>query len=253
MPATDSNRPATSTSRIKLYNALNFIQSASALTFSTFAVIHGAQIAAAAVYGVDVADRWLLLGRPFYQDQHLESILVTGSVAVHIVSSIAKKSLGHKSSTTVVLPFHSGTGVALIPLTTLHYLLARTLPAKHFGDSAFVDFGHIAWGLQNWPILTYGLHSALIGASAYHIISGTSIAIQRVFGRSRKNEQGDPLKKNQLESFKQRSIVPIKPVVVGVISLFLLGGLIVVGQTKKIPLRKEYAQIYQMWIPLWRS
>ncbi|KAG0170247.1 hypothetical protein DFQ28_002200 [Apophysomyces sp. BC1034] len=241
------------TRRYKLYSALNFVQSASALTFSTFAVIHGAQIAAAAVYGIDVADRWLLLGRPFYQDQNLEGILVTGSAAVHILSSVAKKALGHKSSMTVVLPHHSWTGFVLVPLTALHFVLARKLPAKYFGDSAFVDFGHIAWGLQNWPIFTYGLHGALIGASAYHIVSGTSIAIQRVFGKSRKIEQRNLLKPKQTKRYQQRNTAPFTTAVAAVIGLVLCGGLVAIGQAKKIPLRRDYAKIYQILVPAWSS
>ncbi|KAI9489623.1 hypothetical protein BDB00DRAFT_746138, partial [Zychaea mexicana] len=167
----------------KTYGILTTIQSASAVAFSSFALIHGSQIALANVGGPDMTNRWLLLGRPFYQDEHTEGLIVTGALTVHVVSGLAKAAIrrywrgqqkqdndtssSYSSSNNsnnnagVLLPYHGATGYFLVPLVWIHYRLVRELPIKVFGDSSMVDVGIVAWGLQNWPVFTYAVHGAL--------------------------------------------------------------------------------------------
>ncbi|KAI9321427.1 hypothetical protein BX666DRAFT_1902030 [Dichotomocladium elegans] len=236
-------------SLVKIYGNLTTIQSASAVVFSAFAFVHGSQIAVATIGGPDMANRWLLLGRPFYQDEHMEGIIVTGAATVHVLAGIAKAGIrrywNQKKATgtqndvpsTQAVPYHHAAGYLLIPVAWLHYDLVRTLPVRYFGDSSLLDFGHIAWGLQNWPIFTYTVHGILVGAASYHIIGGLSTAYQRT---CRRKGAGT----SSLGLWKRRAGTATA------IGLILLSGLFVIGhQTKKIPLRFEYASIYNMLIP----
>ncbi|KAI8144732.1 hypothetical protein BJV82DRAFT_606014 [Fennellomyces sp. T-0311] len=229
----------------KTYGYLTTVQSASAVAFSTFAVIHGSQIAVANVGGPDMANRWLLLGRPFYQDEHSEGLLVTGAAAVHVLAGLAKAGIrrywrrnqqGEVSppSSGSFLPYHTAAGYILVPIVWIHYRLVRELPIKVFGDSAMLDFGIVAWGAQNWPIFTYAVHGALVGVAAYHIVSGGSAAYRRTFTKRKGKSSSVGWTRGKVTA----------AATVGVV---LLSGLIVIGRhTRKIPLRYEYASIYGM-------
>lgn len=247
----------------KAYGLLTKVQNGSAVVFSVFAVTHGLQILSANVGGSALANNWIMLGRPFYQDEHLEGILVTGSVLTHVAAGLGKLGIrlywNNNNSTKknpALLPYHGLTGYLLIPLAGLHYYLVRHLPIEYYGDSAFIDFGYIAWGLQNKPIFTYGLHAALVVAAAYHMVSGAKVAIWKgkrnekiaaaassssgakvpLHGKSvEQKKMDDKVKKNQL----------IRHGVVAGISVALISGLIIIGiDTKKIPLRLDFAKMY---------
>ncbi|KAI9359132.1 hypothetical protein BD770DRAFT_386653 [Pilaira anomala] len=253
----------------KAYGLLTKVQNGSAVVFSVFAVTHGLQILSANVGGSALANNWIMLGRPFYQDEHLEGILVTGSILTHVAAGLGKLGIrlywnnNNKTTTTTtmrskknpaLLPYHGLSGYLLIPLAGLHYYLVRHLPIAYYGDSAFIDFGYIAWGLQNQPLFTYGLHTALVVAAAYHMVSGAKVAIWKgkrnepivaaaaattkvpLHGKSvEQKKMDDKVKKNQL----------IRHGVVAGISVGLISGLIIIGiDTKKIPLRLDFAKMY---------
>ena len=265
----------------KTYGILTTIQSASAVAFSSFVFIHGSQIALANVGGPDMTNRWLLLGRPFYQDEHTEGLVVTGALTVHVASGLAKAAIRqywqgqrrqrqkqlnsnnnsnddddaidtiisankNKKKNNGLLPYHHITGYFLIPLCWIHYRLVRQLPVKVFGDSAMLDVGIVAWGLQNWPVFTYTVHGALIGAAAYHIISGGATAYQRTFTRKRKI--GSTTKKDDSSMTTTTTAKKSKKMTaIATTGIVLLSGLIIIGRcTQKIPLRNEYASIYSM-------
>lgn len=93
--------------------ALTTASHSSALLFSSFLVVHlGAPVAAVLQVGAnafptasssssssssltagatDAASRWMLLGRVYYQSALTEPVVVWGSLAVHVASSIAKR------------------------------------------------------------------------------------------------------------------------------------------------------------------
>lgn len=234
----------------KVYGTLTTIQSASAVVFSTFVTVHGAQITVAAVGGPDMANRWLLLGRPFYQDEHMEGILITGAAAVHLVSGLAKAAIrwwygmSQDDTRLGLFPYHRGAGYALLPFLWVHYDLMRTLPVRFFGDSAMLDFSYVAWGLQNRPVLTYGLHVGLVGLGVYHIVSGASLAYKRTFRRCGQRKE----REDATQDFTSSMLWTRKGAVAASVSLALLSALIVISRVKKIPLRFEYQQIYSMLI-----
>ncbi|ORX56831.1 hypothetical protein DM01DRAFT_1274495, partial [Hesseltinella vesiculosa] len=162
LPGTDD-----STRRVlyKVYGVMNKVQAVSAVGFSTFAVVHGLQIVSG-VFGAEAADHTLLLTRPFYQDEHMEGLMVTGSLVCHVASGLIKNAIQAKvqvsSEKTKTTHYHGPAGVVLVPLVLVHYYLVRGIPLRWMGDSAFVDFSIVAWGLQNRPVLTWSLHTLLL-------------------------------------------------------------------------------------------
>ncbi|KAI8391436.1 uncharacterized protein BYT42DRAFT_194339 [Radiomyces spectabilis] len=242
--ASRSNR-GLSLNLYKVHGYLTTLQNVSAATFVGFVVIHGAQIAVSLVGGIDQANNWLLLGRPFYQDKHVENIILNAAT-VHVIAGAAKAGIRtywnrHRASSTTststttttsqarhLFKYHREAGYALVPLVFVHAYLARKLPQIHFGDSAFVDFGLIAWGLQNRPLFTYTTHVALARSAGQHLNQAKEAHI--------------------VEQQRQKRMMHIKTAVATSVGAVLLGGLIVIGQAKKIPLRREYARIYQMML-----
>jgi hypothetical protein len=243
----------------KTYGLLTKVQNASAYAFTTFTVIHGAQILAANVGGSRLSNHWILLGRPFYQDENLEKVLVTGSAVAHILAGLAKAGIrlywnrnNNKSTTSklpsTLLPYHHLAGYVLIPLAGLHYYLVRSLPIERYGDSAFIDFGYIAWGLQNKPVFTYGLHTALIIGASYHMVSGA----KQLFTKKRKEQvtgtkvpqHGRSVEQKTIDGRHKKQQMIQKGLVAG-LSLALISSMIIIGNdTKKIPLRLDFAKMY---------
>lgn len=247
----------------RTYGFLTKVQAGSAVVFSIFSTIHGTQLLAANIGGSRLANHWIILGRPLYQDEHLEGILVTGSAITHVLAGLAKLGirLYWKNISLVqspaLLPYHGLTGYLLIPLAGLHYYLVRALPIEYFGDSSFIDYGYVAWGLQNKPVFTYILHGSLVVAAAYHIISGSKLAFQRTFGRSKKTnaataKHGNAKILRHGKSVEQKNINErlykrrlVKHGIVTGVCLALLSSLIIIGRdTKKIPLRLDFAKMY---------
>ncbi|GAN02166.1 conserved hypothetical protein [Mucor ambiguus] len=248
----------------KAYSLLTKAQTTSAVVFSTFAAIHGVQLLAANVGGASLANHWLIVGRPFYQDEHMEGILVTGSAVTHVLAGLAKLGIRlywnrNKQLTAAIAPpnnennvlrYHGLTGYLLIPLAGLHYYLVRGLPIDYYGDSAFIDFGYIAWGLQNKAIFSYGLHTALVVAASYHMVSGIKYVFQR---KSRPVEAVDsakvPLNGRSIavdqKATKQKKGILIQKSIIAGLSVALVSSLVIIGRdTKKIPLRLDFAQMY---------
>lgn len=246
----------------KAYGLLSKVQNASAYAFTAFTVIHGTQILAANVGGSRLSNHWILLGRPFYQDEHLEKVLVTGSAVTHILAGLAKAGIRlywnknktiqqqpeKNTSHTSLLPYHHLVGYVLIPLAGLHYFLVRSLPIDYYGDSAFIDFGYIAWGLQNKPVFTYGLHTALIVAASYHMVSGAKPLFKRKNKKqvpvTKVPQHGRSVEQNTIDARHRKQQMIQKGVVAG-LSLALISSMIIIGyDTKKIPLRLDFAKMY---------
>jgi hypothetical protein len=207
----------------KIYNALTKIQTVSALTFSGFVLMHGIQVIGANFGGSRYSNYAIMNFRPIYQDAHLEGLLVTGSAMTHVLAGLAKAALKPSRK----INNHRLAGYVLIPTAGLHYYLVRSIPIKYYGDSAFIDFGYIAWGLQNKPWFTYGLHISLALATSYHVVYGAQYLIKAVRKSSNK----------------------VKNALAAGLGLALVSGLVIIGRdTKKIPLRLDFQKMYSMII-----
>ncbi|KAI8382270.1 hypothetical protein BD560DRAFT_386127 [Blakeslea trispora] len=229
----------------KAYQLLTKVQNASAIAFTTFSIIHGAQIMAANIGGARLSNHWILLGRTFYQDQHTEGLLVTGAGLLHVLAGLGKYGLRvywkQPANDT-----HRAMGYFLIPLMGLHYCLVRYLPIQYYGDSSFIDFGYVAWGLQNRPVMTYGLHTALILTATYHIVGG----IQKLFHKPTQTpsssvpQHGHNITHQQVQRQLRHKRRWQKSIIAG-ISIVLISGMVVIARdTKKIPLRHDFEQMY---------
>ncbi|KAI9304628.1 hypothetical protein BJ944DRAFT_266568 [Cunninghamella echinulata] len=295
-----TNSSSSSTTRYiiyKVYGISNKIQAISAISFSTFALIHGLQITSTLIGGPSSMDSSLLLGRPFYQDERMEGLLVTGSITWHLLAGFTKSSIQYlyfnrnenKESSDIlkidnnnnnnnnknnnsnkkigILPYHDVTGQLLVPLIYGHYILTRGLPKKIMGDSAFIDVGIISWGLQNKKWLTWTLHLTLIGTGVYHMISGFQLAYQRTFKSKRSNAESlsssssslllnEESEKEKEKDHAQKVIVKKNQgyqtsniIIIGV-STILVTGLVIISRVNKIPMRREYQDIYSRFLSL---
>ncbi|KAI8351775.1 hypothetical protein EDC96DRAFT_518424 [Choanephora cucurbitarum] len=228
----------------KAYQLLTKVQNASAIAFTTFSILHGAQIIAANIGGARLSNHWILLGRPFYQDQHTEGLLVTGAGLLHVLAGLGKYGLRvyWKQPTNNT---HRAMGYLLIPLMGLHYYLVRYLPVQYYGDSSFIDFGYVAWGLQNRPVITYSLHTALILTATYHIVGGIQKLLQKPIQTPRSVPQhGHNITHQEIEGQLRHKRRLQKGVIAG-ISIALISGMVIIGlDTKKIPLRHDFEQMY---------
>ncbi|KAI9277623.1 hypothetical protein BY458DRAFT_504633 [Sporodiniella umbellata] len=238
----------------RAYSILTNVQSASAIAFSTFAIIHGSQIISANFGGETLANRSLLLTRPFYQDKGIETVVVLGSSIVHVVTGLAKagvraywKQPANKTATTL-LPYHRLVGYMQIPLLGFHYYLVRTLPIQKYGDSSFIDFSYIAWGLQNRPIFTYSLHTMLVMGGVYHAVSGIGFIYSRYFKKPKavasvpQHSKSVEQQQNRAQSKRNQRV---KRGVVAAVSFTLISGLVIIGRdTVKIPLRLDFEKMY---------
>ncbi|KAG1466843.1 hypothetical protein G6F56_004613 [Rhizopus delemar] len=239
----------------RAYNILTHVQSASAIVFSAYVVIHSTQILSANFGGVGLANRSLLLTRPFYQDKGMETVLVLGSAIVHVATGLAKFGLRvywkqiNTATHSSLLPYHRLIGHLQLPFIGLHYYLTRILPIQKYGDSSFIDFSYIGWGLQNRPIFTYGLHTTLVLGSVYHTVSGLSFIYSRYFKKSKLSEpkvpqHGKSVEQQQL-NFKTKHNQQLKKALVAALSLSLISGLVIIGRdTKTIPLRLDFESMY---------
>ncbi|KAI7902989.1 uncharacterized protein BX663DRAFT_509119 [Cokeromyces recurvatus] len=231
--STSSQRPFLSLP--KTYYILTKVQNISAIAFSTFTVVHVSQLLAANVGGVQLSNRMLMLGRPFYQDQHIEGLVITGAAVTHAMAGMGKWLIRYywrtPNNNNSTYSLHSLSGYLLIPLMGLHYILVRNLPKHYYGDSSFIDFGYVAWGLQNRPLFTSILHVGLIMTSTYHIMNGFKYLIN---GNKKKS------------THKQRYQVIFERGLVACTSLALISSLFIIGkETKKIPLRLDFEKIYK--------
>ncbi|KAG0950803.1 hypothetical protein G6F57_001895 [Rhizopus arrhizus] len=262
MPSVDSSSKPLTLSRI--YGTLTIVQSVSAAVYSVYVLIHGVQLVSANFGGVELANRTLPLTRPLYQEKGTEIVLVVGSALVHLFSGIAKfgiraywKRFGQDTSHPALLPYHRFVGHMQVPALLLHYYLVRLLPIQKYGDSSFIDFSYIGWGLQNRPKFTYALHTTLIVGSMYHAVSGMSFIYARYLKKGKSTEKAAQVAQHS-KSVEQHVLIEkykrnqrIKKGLVAALSITLISSLVIIGKdTTKIPLRLDFESMYSKIIGL---
>ncbi|CAG8441939.1 2521_t:CDS:1 [Ambispora gerdemannii] len=90
---TNDEKSRFSISLPKTYNYLTIVQAGSAVVFSTFLVTHLSVNILANFGGIELANKTLLLGRVYYQNNLLEPIVVFGSFCLHVASGVAKRGI----------------------------------------------------------------------------------------------------------------------------------------------------------------
>lgn len=164
--------PSSSSSTSSLSNlALTWatrVQSASALSFTAFLALHLAAPIGAAV-GLD-ASGIMLLTREYYQSGLLEPLLVWGSLAAHVTSSILRRAiLGPPKKRP---SWHSLTGFLLVPVVAGHSWSHRILPAKKGVSPSLLSYQFVSYSLAKYPVTSWLSYGILTLATTYHAAGG---------------------------------------------------------------------------------
>ncbi|KAI5794438.1 hypothetical protein DFH27DRAFT_484868, partial [Peziza echinospora] len=130
----------------------------------------------------------LLLARVFYQSSPLvETILIPGTLAVHILSGLALRIRRHRLATKRYggppkfwsRKNFTGTAIAgwiLLPAVALHAVVLRVVPWWVDGDSGEVGLEYVAHGFSHGGRLGKWLSSAyyigFVGIASYHVVHG---------------------------------------------------------------------------------
>lgn len=153
--------------RSQLLRAATQVQNISAMGFGAFLVLHLAAPLGAAV-GLD-ASQIMLLTREYYQTPVLEPLLVWGSLAAHVASSVARRAiLGPPKKPSL----HSLTGFLLVPAVAIHAWVHRILPAKKGVSPSFLSYQFVTYSLATYPITSWGAYAFLGLAGTYHAVAG---------------------------------------------------------------------------------
>ena len=149
------------------------LQSASALSFFAFLALHLAAPLSAA-FKLD-ASTTMLLTREYYQTSLLEPILVWGSLAVHVTSSITRRAFQgppKKSSS-----LHSIAGFLLVPCVIGHALTHRILPARRGISPSLLSYQFVSYSLLVHPYTSWLGYGLLSVAASYHAAGGLKMIL----------------------------------------------------------------------------
>ncbi|KAF1920738.1 hypothetical protein BDU57DRAFT_509172 [Ampelomyces quisqualis] len=207
---------------------------------------------------VSESNRYLLLTRPYYQSFLTEPLLVAIPLVAHISSGIAlrlyrrRKSLQRYGAETkndrrtIPWPALSGTsalGYALVPFAGFHVWTTRILPLYAHGDSSLINLSYISHGFALHPIISAMGFTALVGIGVWHFVWGA--AKWMGFAPSQV-----PAYESQKTLVRKRRWYSINAISAVVTTLWLAGGLGVVGRDGKVIgwIGKEYDDLYR-YIP----
>jgi len=150
-----------------LLRVVTQIQSASALGFTTFLVLHLAAPLGAA-FGLD-ASGVMLLTREYYQTPPLEPLLVWGSLAAHVVSSTVRRIL-------LGVPrrpsLNSLAGYLLVPMVLGHAWTHRIAPARLGVSPSLLSYQFVSYSMATHPLSSWAIYGSLSLAACYHTASG---------------------------------------------------------------------------------
>ncbi|KAF5367660.1 hypothetical protein D9757_010967 [Collybiopsis confluens] len=202
--------PADSRSfRHKLIKILTKSSHISAPFITTFLLIHLSAPVMANAGGSSLSSQVMLLGREYYQTALGEPYLVLGPLAVHALSGIVRRALIIYPKLKKSLPSPAGkTGHSISPLSNFFRRLRAGLPSStlqltaysvllllpiHFGihrlaptessppvlslGPSELDYSFVQYGLQIWPIRTWTMYTALVGATILHAVEGARVLV----------------------------------------------------------------------------
>ncbi|KAF1942771.1 hypothetical protein EJ02DRAFT_344711 [Clathrospora elynae] len=237
------------------------IQKYSSYTFTAFAALHitNVSIIPLATRSVLESNRYLLLTRPYYQSALTEPLLVGIPLVAHVTSGIALRlwrrrqalqRYGAETRTdkrTIPWPQLSGTsalGFALVPLAGFHVWTTRILPLYAHGDSSLINLNYISHGFALYPFVSFTGFTALVGVGVWHFVWGA--AKWMGFEPSQVKSTED-----QKDLVRKRRRYVINGVSAALTTLWLAGGLGIVGKDGKMPgwVGKEFEELYK-YLPI---
>jgi len=176
-------------------------------------------------------------------------------LAAHITSGIALRfyrrrialrrygAESHSDRKHIPWPSVSGTsklGYALLPLLGFHLFAARGLPLYLHGDSALVNLSFISHGFAVHPVVSTVGFSAMIAVGTWHVVWGWA----RWLGLAPRQGQSSTAEQALI---KRRRWYQVNGVAAGLASLWMGGGLGVVGTAGKVAgwVGREYDELYR--------
>ncbi|KIK59053.1 hypothetical protein GYMLUDRAFT_169967 [Collybiopsis luxurians FD-317 M1] len=169
--------------RQRLVTILTKTSHASAPFITTFLLIHLSAPVMANAGGSSLSSRVMLLGREYYQTAIGEPYLVLAPLAVHALSGIVRRALiVYPRLNNFVFPITtlSVTAYSVLLLLPIHFGIHRILPTTpsspvlSLGPSE-LDHSFVQFGLQHWPIRTWAMYTALVGATIAHAVEGARV------------------------------------------------------------------------------
>ncbi|KAF9972839.1 hypothetical protein BGZ73_003985 [Actinomortierella ambigua] len=141
-------------SGLKLYNSLGTIQALSGIGFATFVAVHVVSPMLAAVGGIDLANKGMVLGRVYYQNPYIEIGLITGSLVIHLLAGTLRATLrtywkARKSSRAVAIPGEEMSAAVTMTATNNGDGVDKKQPQPSFFGSLFSAKAPSA-GLYEW-------------------------------------------------------------------------------------------------------
>ncbi|KAI0998345.1 hypothetical protein K3495_g9849 [Podosphaera aphanis] len=173
---------------------LTRLQKYSSYAFSVFTSFHLANTSLIPLItrSVPLAERYLLLTRPYYQSFPLEPLLITLPIALHVASGIALRlhrrnvnraryGSAQQPRSTWIQRLSTGmpplsrtslTGYILTPMVAGHAIVNRVLPWVYEGGSSGVGLGFVAHAFAKKPVSLTIVYIALIGVASSHFTWG---------------------------------------------------------------------------------
>ncbi|CAI2183410.1 1291_t:CDS:2 [Funneliformis geosporum] len=257
----------------KVYGYLTIVQAGTAIAFSTFLVTHLSATTLATLGGIELTNKTIILGRVYYQNKLLEPIVVFGALVGHVAAGIAKRSIKlywkynkrddrkltgevHEKVEKIVTDEKNEQGNVSIGFITSksssfgHTYFNRILPRRYLGDSSLINATYVTLSLRKWPVTSYLSLTALIGLTAYHVISGFPVVYKILRGSVLKKSAEKQVVLS--DSAKKRQRIIRNGIMITSIGLLTTGLLVIggkFGKDPRIPLRTEYLKVYGQVLP----
>ncbi|CAI2164720.1 7424_t:CDS:2 [Funneliformis geosporum] len=237
----------------KVYGYLTIVQAGTAIAFSTFLVTHLSATTLATLGGIELTNKTIILGRVYYQNKLLEPIVVFGALVGHVAAGIAKRSIKlywkynkrddrkltgevHEKVEKIVTDEKNEQGNVSI--------------GRYLGDSSLINATYVTLSLRKWPVTSYLSLTALIGLTAYHVISGFPVVYKILRGSVLKKSAEKQVVLS--DSAKKRQRIIRNGIMITSIGLLTTGLLVIggkFGKDPRIPLRTEYLKVYGQVLP----
>lgn len=186
--------------------------------------------------------------RPYYQSPLLEPALVIVPLATHLLAGLGlrlvrrrrdlrdygelddnslKAKMGRWYHAWPPLSGTSALGYALLPLISAHAFVNRILPLWVEGGSSGVGLGYVAHGFAKHPALSWATYVALISVGSMHVVWGWG----RYLGLTPEKATGSDVSARGRS--KKRRWYGVNAIALGLMSLWIVGGLGVVARAGK--------------------
>ncbi|KAK3076447.1 hypothetical protein LTS18_012986 [Coniosporium uncinatum] len=233
--------PSTSSHQFQLTSyAVTRIHKYSSFAFTAFAALHitNTSLLPLLTRSIPASDTYLLLTRPYYQSQPLETFLIAAPLWLHVGSGVALRlyrrrvaverygAEDKKYRRRVAWPALSGTsalGYAMVPLVAGHVFVNRILPLYYEGGNSNIGLEYVSHGFARFPAISYAAFTALVSIGVWHMVWG--MAKWQGLTPAYVKEGGE-----EGQVYRKRRFYGVNGVAALITGLWLSGGLGVIGR-----------------------